>query len=98
MLTLSTAVGAERRTGYQGVVIEFSHIAPRLFTGFTLVDGCNLALPEKALLDIIYLRKGLPVADEIETETLDRVKLMKLAAPYPLRVREEALRLVAEAG
>ena len=98
VLTLSTAVGAERRTSYRGVAIEFSHIAPRLFTGFTLVDGCNLATPEKALLDIIYLRKGVPVADEIETDALDLVKLQKLADLYPLRVREQALRLVAEAG
>ena len=93
VLTLSTAVGAERRTSYQGVDIEFSHLAPRLFNGFTLEDGYNLATPEKALLDTIYLRKGLPVADEIETETLDKVKLHQLAMPFPARVRKAALQI-----
>jgi predicted transcriptional regulator of viral defense system len=88
VLTLSTAVGAARRISYQGVAIEFSHLSPRLFNGFTMVDGYNLATPEKALLDTIYLRKGLPVADELETESLDPVKLRQLAMLYPARVSE----------
>jgi hypothetical protein len=44
----------------------FLHLALRLFTGFETRDGFNLALPEKALLDTIYLRKAIPFRDELE--------------------------------
>jgi predicted transcriptional regulator of viral defense system len=53
-LTLSTAVGKSRNLLYQGVTVEFAHIADRLFSGFETKEGFNMALPEKALLDAIY--------------------------------------------
>jgi len=93
VLTLSTAVGAERRVNYQGVDIEFSHLSPRLFSGFIAEAGYNLAIAEKALLDTIYLRKILPVADEIEIDQIDRELLLQMAQAYPLRVREQVNKL-----
>ncbi len=83
VLTLSTAVGSARNVQYGGVTIEFSHLAPRLFTGFETRDGFNLALPEKALLDTIYLRKAIPFRDELELTLLDRQRLVRMAKDFP---------------
>lgn len=89
VLTLSTAVGETRRLAWRGTGIEFSRIAEKLFTGFTMEDGFSMATPEKALLDTIYLRKGLPVRDELELDGVDAELLRKIAEGYPRRVREE---------
>jgi predicted transcriptional regulator of viral defense system len=43
IITLDTAVGAKRNLKFGGVMIEFSHIAPRLFNGFETREGYNLA-------------------------------------------------------
>lgn len=90
VITLSTAVGEGRNVRYQGVTIEFAHIADRLFHGFELRDGFNLAVPEKALLDTIYLRKRVPFADELETDVLDLDLVKKLAEAYPATTRRLA--------
>jgi predicted transcriptional regulator of viral defense system len=88
LLTLSTAVGSARNIQYSGVTIEFSHLAAHLFTGFEARDGFNLALPEKALLDTIYLRKTIPFRDELELASLDRRRLERLANPFPMQTRK----------
>jgi predicted transcriptional regulator of viral defense system len=90
VLTLSTAVGSARNVQYGGVTIEFSHLAPRLFTGFETRDGFNLALPEKALLDTIYLRKAIPFRDELELALLDRKRLDRMAKDFPGPTRKLA--------
>ena len=88
VLTLSTAVGLARNVQYGGVTIEFSHLAARLFNGFETRDGFNLALPEKALLDTIYLRKAIPFPDELEIARLDRRRLERLANSFPMQTRK----------
>lgn len=88
VLTLSSAVGEARRLVWHGTGIEFSRIAVRLFTGFTMRDGFSIATPEKALLDTIYFRKGLPVHDELEFDGINRESLQQLAMKYPKRVSE----------
>jgi len=95
VLTLSTSVGPSRNVVSGGVTIEFSRIAPKLFTGFEAKEGYNLATPEKALLDTIYLRKRVPFPDELDFDAVDRKKLVRLAEPFPAVVRkrlEEDLR------
>ena len=95
VLTLSTSVGPSRNVVSGGVTIEFSRIAPKLFTGFEAKEGYNLATPEKALLDTIYLRKRVPFPDELDFDAVDRKKLVRLAEPFPAVVRkrlEEVLR------
>jgi predicted transcriptional regulator of viral defense system len=88
VLTLSTAVGLARNVQYGGATIEFSHLAARLFTGFETREGYNMALPEKALLDTIYLRKAIPFRDELEIARLDRRRLERLASPFPMQTRK----------
>ncbi len=84
VLTLGTAVGAGRNLFWRGATIEFSHIACRLFSGYEPRDGFNLALPEKALLDTIYLRKSIPFRDELDMELLDKKRLARLAESFPV--------------
>ena len=98
VLTLSTAVGESRRLTYQGVTLEFSRIADRLFSGFTQEDGYAIATPEKALLDTLYFRKKLPVLDELELEMIDPEILKEMAVHFPKRVRGEAAKLQLRLG
>ena len=84
--TLSTAVGRNRSVEYQGVMIEFSKISPALFFGFTRVEDYLIAAPEKAILDTLYFRKSLPVADELEIDAIDRNLLREMAAKFPSTV------------
>ncbi|MCX5826693.1 MAG: hypothetical protein NTV58_01650 [Deltaproteobacteria bacterium] len=88
VLTLSTAVGITRNLVYQGVAIEYSHLSDRLYFGFESRDGFNLALPEKALLDTLYYRRGAPFADEMDLDELDIDLLREMSKSFPLRVRE----------
>jgi len=97
VLTLSTAVGSARNLPYGGVTIEFSHLAARLFTGFETRGGFNLALPEKALLDTIYLRKSIPLRDELDLALLDRQRLDLLANNFPQPTRKLLQELIPPA-
>ena len=87
VLTLDTAVGASRNIRFGGVTIEFSRISSRLFNCFETKDGFNLAVPEKALLDTIHLRKRIPFEDELELDNIDHEQLTTLARDFPAVVR-----------
>lgn len=93
VITLSTAVGESRNLFYQGVTIEFAHIADRLFTGYEMQEGFNLAVPEKALLDTIYLRKSAPFRGELELDVFDPERLQSLAESFPATTRRMAMEI-----
>lgn len=95
VLTLDTAVGAARNIRFGGITIEFSRIAPRLFNGFETRDGFNMALPEKALLDTIYLRQHIPFADELDLDNIQKDKLMSLSDLFPAIVRKRLEAMLA---
>ena len=88
VLTMDTAVGRSRNVDFSGVTIEFSRIASRLFTGYEMRNGFNLALPEKALLDTIYLRKHIPFPDELNLQYIKKDTLVKMAMPFPAVVKK----------
>lgn len=94
VLTLDTAVGASRNIRFGGVTIEFSRIASRLFNGFETKEGFNLAVPEKALLDTVYLRKRIPFQDELELESIDQTRLMSMAEAFPAVIRKRLADLI----
>jgi len=98
VLTLDTAVGPSRNILYSGITIEFSHIAPRLFKGFETQESYNMALPEKALLDTIHLRKAIPFRDELELDRLDFSRLKRLAQDFNAPTRRLAAELEASAA
>ena len=98
VVTLSTAVGITRNLHWHGVTIEYSHISDRLYFGFEVRDGFNLAMPEKALLDCIYYRNVAPFEDELELEGLDTGRLQEMAQSFPVRVRKIVGKLARKKG
>lgn len=94
VLTLDTAVGVSRNVLFGGITIEFSRITPRLFNGFEMRDGFNLALPEKALLDTIYLRRRIPFHDELYLDNIHKDVLMSTADSFPATVKKRVIELM----
>ena len=80
--TLSSSVGKSREIEYQGITIEFSKISPKLFFGYETHQEFYMATPEKALIDTLYYRGNLPVADELELEGLNRGTLIEMAKKF----------------
>jgi hypothetical protein len=77
------------------LTISYRKISDNLYWGFeekrTRYNNYQIALPEKALLDWIYLtrQEGLPTPlDEINFEFLDRQKLREFASRFPRTVEE----------
>jgi hypothetical protein len=89
VITLSTSVGERNKVYYKGTVIEYSKISEKLFFGYETREGFNIAIPEKALLDTIYLRGHIPFEGELELENLDITKLIDLSKLYPLSVQKK---------
>ncbi|MCX5823268.1 MAG: hypothetical protein NTY86_07140 [Deltaproteobacteria bacterium] len=56
----------------------------------TYVRKAEVALPEKALLDTIYLRKAIPFRDELELSLLDKKRLDRMAKDFPGPTRKLA--------
>jgi hypothetical protein len=96
IITLSGSVGGRNRVAYRGITIEYSRISESLFWGFKKVNGFNMATPEKALMDTIYLRKHVPFFDELETSILDVEELTKIVKRYPLSSQRTMEHLLQE--
>lgn len=87
VITLSSSVGRRNRIDLEGTEIEYSKIKEELFWGYEFANNAHLATPEKAILDTVYLRRKLPVADEINWEFVDLKKLQNFMSKYPKSVR-----------
>jgi len=72
-----------------GTTFEYHHIKPAYFTGFSRAGCLDMAEPEKALADLIYLRhvrsreldrgRLRSLLDDMDLELLRRRKLRRLA-------------------
>ena len=89
VITLQSSVGQSRSLEYQGMTLEFSRIAPILFFGFTRQERYDIATPEKALLDLLYLRGQIPFRDELELGDLDLEKLQQFSQKFPKTVQKK---------
>jgi hypothetical protein len=90
IITLDSMVGKRNVVTFRNTTFEYSRIADSLFFGFELMsEGYSMALPEKALLDVLYLRREIPFEDELEVDKLDKDRLLAFTVKYPdtLRVR-----------
>ncbi len=67
-------------------------ISEKLFYGYETREGFNIATPEKALLDTLYLRRHVPFIGELELDNLDIIKLMDLSKLYPMSVQKKVQR------
>jgi len=70
---------------------EIHKISKRLYFGF---NEKNIADPEKALLDTIYIRKKPP--PELNIELLNINKLLNYAEKFPKKVRNNVHKLIKE--
>jgi hypothetical protein len=94
LVTLRSSVGQSRSLDYRDTTLEFSKIAPSLFWGFERKEGYDLATPEKALLDLIYLRGKIPLMDELERSELNFEKLYNFSERFPRTVRDKISELI----
>lgn len=97
--------GAPRTFSSRSVSITFKHITPELYWGFqqrrTLYGTYNIADPEKALLDWIYLqrKKGAgATTDEFNFLKLDTNKLFRYADKYSKTVKYELFEALIRSG
>jgi hypothetical protein len=102
--TLLTCVTPGRPGDFRAksVSISFRRISKNLFWGFrekqTRYGKYNIAEPEKALLDWVYLRRqeGSTInTGELDLQRLDRGKLLQYAAKFPIPVKQQILEAVA---
>jgi len=89
----------------KSVSISFRRISKNLFWGFqekrTRYGKYNIAEPEKALLDWVYLRRqeGSTInTDEWDLQRLDRGKLLQYAARFPTPVKHQIIEAVANSN
>ncbi len=85
--------------------IRYRHITPRLFWGFhpkrTRYGRYNIAEPEKALLDWVYLLRqegSIVPTDELDLTPLNLAKLLEYSERFPKPVRQQVLELVTSAN
>jgi len=86
----------------KSVSISFRRLSRNLFWGFqetrTRYGKYNVADPEKALLDWVYLgrQEGSTInTDELDLQRLDRGKLLQSAARFPIPVKQQLVEAVA---
>ena len=80
------------------VEVEFTKLSDKYFFGYTFENGINIASPEKALIDCLYLvSKGKRVLniDELYLKNIDNGKLIEISKVFPKNTKE-LVRDVAE--
>jgi predicted transcriptional regulator of viral defense system len=71
--------------------VEFTKLSDKYFFGYTFENGINIASPEKALVDCLYLvSKGKRVLniDELYLKNVDKERLIELAKVFPENTRK----------
>jgi len=87
-----------RRKKIGGMNVLYRKLRKELFFGYSLAGGVFIAEPEKAFLDLLYMKvmgkeKGLE-PDKIDRGKINRKKAMAYASKFPERVRTAADRLL----
>jgi predicted transcriptional regulator of viral defense system len=89
-ITLATT-RRSKKTTLDGTAVEYRQLKADLFFGQWIENGLEIAEPEKALLDALYLMKRgrlrLPL-DELDLSALSARKLKSYAARFPGYVQE----------
>lgn len=81
--------------------VEIRKIKKKLFFGYTLQKDLFIALPEKALLDQLYmvsLGKAKLDFDELNLKELSKTKFLKWSKRFPLRTQKLAKNLSKQFG
>lgn len=80
-------------------VFSYSKISPDLYFGFELqeenLNYYAIATPEKALLDLVYVRRIRDLSDlRVEWQQLDVIKIHEYVSHYPMWVQKEVSKYV----
>jgi predicted transcriptional regulator of viral defense system len=70
--------------------IYYAHVQPKLFFGYELNGRSLMALPEKAMLDFVYLQLQnghAPTLDEWHWEEISTERLLEFSAKFPRTVQ-----------
>jgi predicted transcriptional regulator of viral defense system len=89
------------KTSIGSVDVEFTHLKPALYFGYTTINGLDVAEPEKALLDELYLiSRGLRHInlDELDLRHLSRSVLKRYVTLYPSPVAKLVEHLLPMVG
>ena len=74
-----------------GTEVVYSQVRPELYFGYKLEGGMNIAYPEKALLDQIYLAslgKAIIDYEELTLNGLNKQRFKDYAKHFPKRIRK----------
>ena len=76
---LAVKPGPARKYEGQGLLLEHLHITNSMFFGYNVTEGVKLALPEKAVLDVLYFYKrgrkfSFDIYSDIDYSGLDKKK------------------------
>ena len=86
----SIAVRRTKEFQVNGSVFQYSKINEKLYFGFKKENGFFIAIPEKALLDAVYLmsygRYALDLS-ALDPDKVDRQKIKRLSEEFPLKTR-----------
>jgi predicted transcriptional regulator of viral defense system len=104
-LTISVTAGRPERLKTPLGIYEFRHVKPGLLSGYRMLDlggqHARVALPEKALLDLVYLQPGGGSKEYLRglrlqnLNQLDTQRLMQLAESFDSpRMRQAVMRVV----
>lgn len=99
-ITLATTRRSKKVT-LDGAAVEYRQLRGDLFFGHRIEGGLDIAEPEKALLDALYLMKRgkLSLAlKELDLSGLSRGKLDSYGARFPRYVRAALAELYAKIG
>ena len=73
------------------VEVEFTKLSDKYYFGYVFEEGINIASPEKALVDCLYLvskgKRSLNI-DELYLKNLDKEKLLEISKVFPKNTRE----------
>ena len=84
-LTFAT-LRPSKKLAIAGTAVEYSHIKKDLFFGYEIRNEKNIALPEKALLDELYLMsRGLRKIniEELDLREISKERLEEFAKQFP---------------
>jgi predicted transcriptional regulator of viral defense system len=90
-VTLATT-RRSKNTTLEGTAVEYRQLRPNLFFGHRINKGLDIAEPEKALLDALYLMKRGRLSltlEELDLSGLSPGKLKSYAALFPRYVQSD---------
>ncbi len=90
VLEFATTKGT-RKKQIGGMDVLYRKLQKKLFFGYTMSNGVMIAEPEKAVLDMVYLKAAGKYAgneaEKLDLRKLDMKKLKKYAMRFPAKAR-----------